>query len=230
MNSTTVFAPELNLSTSDPKEALDFVSQHEAQEIPLFTEAIIHRYDETAKEFIIEAESHPYRFTQPAYLEFCHQLGIPERFANKIPNDLLIRCVDEMLAASNEKIRLIVRDQNVIARCQRDTYVATNPREFFQAGEVLFQNHLFREASLSDRGTSILFEPLSGQMIQPNVENPSDQFNVGIAFGLGFQTGLIEAHPYSLRHVCLNVAITRSEVPKYNLVEKLKRKGSSKYY
>lgn len=230
MHSDTHFAPELSFTTPNQKEAVEFLVTHEAEERPIFTESIEHHYNAESKEFQIKAENQELRFTRPAYYEFCAQLGIPNRFAERIPNELLLQCVDEMLSDNNLKVRLIVRDKNIVSGCKRDSYIPVNPREFMEAGQMLFDNHLFREASISDHGTSFLFEPLTEQIITPSTQNVDDKFNVGIAFGLGYQTGLVEAHPYSLRHCCINVAITPSETPKYNLVEKVKRKSGARYY
>jgi len=230
MTSDTKFAQEINWSTQDIKEARDFLATHEVQEVPVFMEALVHSYDAGEKSFRLSAEGQQFRLTRTAYMEFCGTIGIPGKFADRIPNDLLIRCVDEMLDDTNDKVRLLVRDRDVICGVKRDSFIHTNPRDFLSAADGLLNSHQFREANVSDEGTSLLFEPMANQMIAPNVVNPDDRYNIGITFQLGYDAGLLEAHPYSLRHVCTNVAVTRSEAPKYRLVEKVRRASLGRYY
>lgn len=230
MTSDTKFAQELNKSLTDIQEARDFLTTHETQEVPVFMEALVHSYDAGEKSFHLSAEGQRFRLTRTAYMEFCQQIGIPGKFADRIPNDLLIRCVDEMLDSTNDKVRLLVRDKDVICGVKRDSYIGTNPRDFLGAADRLLAGHMFREANISDEGSSLLFEPMSGQMIQPSVENLNDRYNIGIAFQIGQSGGLLEAHPYSLRHVCTNVAVTRSESTKHQLVEKVRRANVNRYY
>ena len=71
---------------------------------------------------------------------------------------------------------------------------------------------------------------MTNQTIAPSVTNPNDRYNIGISFQMGYEAGLLEAHPYSLRHVCTNVAVTRSEAPRYRLVEKVRRASLGRYY
>lgn len=230
MHSDTVFSPALNYTSPDLTAVRDFLKVHETEERPCFTEAIKHHYDEAARRFGIMADGQALAFTREAYLEFCSVLGIPGKFADRIPNDLLTRNVEEMLDDNNQKVRLLIRDGNIVSGVKSDNYVTTNPRSFIEAAEPLLESHLFREASVTDGGTSLLFEPLKEQTIAPDVVKPDDRYNIGIAFDLGYKVGIVEARPYSLRHVCTNVAISASDAMKHRLVEKLRRNGSARYY
>lgn len=235
MNSDTNFKAPLSFSTTNVDEAANFLVDNKVEELPTFTESITHAYEPETKRFHITVDNEQLDFTRDAYLEFCGLIGIPGAFADRIPNDLLIQCVDEMLSTSNHKVRFLVRNKNIIVGSRRDNFVSVKPTEFLECASDLISNHAFREANIGDQGTALLFEPLKDSEISPTTGNVQDRFSIGVEFMFGMdffgraKSGLVSAYPYSLRHVCINIAGTTPTNPKWQLVETVTRKKNGAY-
>ncbi len=228
MNPDTKFALDLSHSSVDVKEVKDFLEKHRAEPIRVFSEDITHRYDEAEKTPMIQMEGSEFRFTSSAYYQFCQLVGLPTAFAMRIPAGLAQQNMEVLLdGEDSRKIQFMVRDTNVICGAFNTNHIHTEPLTFFDSAAQLLKKQLFREASISDWGTSFLFEPGTDSTIEPVT---GDSFNIGMGFQVGFSSGRIQADPYSLRHCCLNIAITASEFPRYRLLEKLKAKPSNLPY
>ena len=224
MDSATKFSQPLCFTSQDLNEVTQKLEENKTEDIPLFMEDFLVDYLPPDKIFQAKAEGKRHSFTLPAFYDFCGILGIPTPFVDKIPNALLNENIQKLLDDNNQKIRIGVRG-DTIAYTRKDNYVATNALEFLDVArqEKLLNTHLFREGSIGDNGVLLQFEPMLDRSLQPVVENPDDRYNVGTSFCLGFGSGLLQAFPYSFRHVCTNIALSKSYQSKYRLVEKIKK-------
>jgi hypothetical protein len=225
MHADTKFAPEITATLTSYQELGDFLQTHKAEEEPCFLEETVPLLSE--KEFRLDHSGKNYRFTRPAFFQYCAAMGIPPKFADKIPNDLLHSCMERLVEDDNQKLRLVIRDEDVISMVHKENFILTEPLEFQEAAKPLLDTHQFREANVSDFGTTMLLEPYRDQ----HFDLPGDDtFNVGMAFSIGYGSGTLRARPYSLRHCCINVAITATERPTSRIVETIgKRKKASAY-
>lgn len=222
MDSQTKFASCLSYTSSNPEDVVNFVADHKAELVPCFSEDLIHEWDSGSNQFRLKMGQESFELTYPAYLAFVQRLGIPPRFAEKIPNPLLVECVDKMLDDSNLKLQLKIRDKNVICGVHRDKQPIITFDQLFEGTVALTQSHLLREISVGDDEAAIFLEPLQFPCLTPNPNDPQDQYNAGISLKTGGGAGLIELLPYSHRQYCGNVALTSRDQSKTGLVEKLR--------
>jgi hypothetical protein len=223
MDLDTVFKPSLNDTLFTLDETYAFIKKHKTEEVLSFAEELEIRFNENQFYLVIDNEA--FLFTRDSFMEFCTLLGISKTFANKIPNDLLLQCIEKMISTSMTKIRFEVRDKNVIAQCKKETFSRIDPHTFFQEADPIFLKSKFREANIGDSLITMLVEPNGKSTIQ--VAN--DPFEIGIEFRLSLGKSLLEARPYSLRHACTNIASSYSKTPRNNLVQRLSTKTQGSY-
>ena len=210
-------------------EIVQKLEENKTEDVPLFMEDFQVKYDGTEKAFLGIAEGKERKFTLPAFYGFCNAIGIPAAFVDKIPNPLLDQNIQSLLDDNNQKIRIGTRG-DVIAYTRHDSYVPIKSLEFIDSVRPILPKHLFREGSLHDDGMILELEPLVDISLTPSTTDPMDKFNVGTAFHVGFGSGLVRAMPYSLRHVCLNVAISQPQMARNRLIEKVKKDKSAVPY
>ena len=228
MNPDTKFQAALSFTSSVLPEVQEFLEKHRVKEIPCFSDDIVHAL--AGESFSIDVEGQRFGFTKEAYLNFCQLIGIPKAFAEKIPTELLLQNVDEMLHFAKKKVKLYVRDGHTICGVEQNSFLYADPADFLEAARKIGSTTTFREGSISDLGSLFLFEPGNQSPMTPNVENQGDQFSVGMGFQIGYGSGRLRAEPYSLRHVCTNIAIAPSERPKYRLAERIKSQSKYRFY
>lgn len=223
MDLDTVFKPSLNETIFTLDQTYAFLDKHKTEELASFAEALEVRFNEN--QFYLVIDNEVFLFTRDSFLDFCTLLGISKTFANKIPNELLLQCIEKMLSTSLVKIRFEVRDKNVIAQCKKEAFSRIDPETFFQEADPVFNRSNFREANIGDNLVTMLVEPRGKSTIQ--VAN--DPFEIGVSFSLGLGKGLLEAQPYSLRHCCTNIASSYSRTPRNNLIQRLSPKTPGSY-
>lgn len=219
MTPDTLFQSALRYTTKNLSEGKDFIEARKQHIYSTFASELA--IEKVERQFVCSAEGRSLRFTENSFLRFCAAIGIPRGFAIKIPDDLLLKAIDTLLGSSNFKLHFIIRDGNVIGDLLQKAHA--EPLAFLEIADELTKEQQLREMSIGDNGTLLLFEPYSDQTIYPAADDP---YNVGAAFHLGCRPGLLEAVPYSMRHACGNIAITRTTNPKNTIAERLM--GSSK--
>lgn len=226
MDPETKFAPALDFTSSDLPTTIEFLERHSVEEIACFTENVVH--SSVDKQFMLDIEGQKFTLTEKAYLDFCQNIGIPKAFASKIDSKLLETNVDEMLSFGAKKLRVFVRNKNVICAVKQFSFIRSNPITFLEAGKEIFNNSIFREASISDSGATFLMEPKIGDPLIPG--SIDDKYSMGMAFQIGYSGGRLAAVPYSLRHACLNIALTKPDIIRSRLVERIKAGKPMGYY
>lgn len=228
MSPDTLFKSPVSFLSNDLQECQKVLDGAKVDIYPVFTEEL--SVSQSGNEFKLAMTGKELFFTQYTFFRFCGMLGIPAKFAAKIPNDLLLQSIDTMLSSGeNAKLQMVVRNGNVLSNILRDRQVYTDAAPLFEIGDDFTKGYQLREGNITDQGSLFLFEPYADQTIEPVKGDP---YNVGYALHFGIEPGLLLTSSYSFRHACGNISIAPIGNRRANVSERLisREKGKLDFY
>jgi hypothetical protein len=135
------------------------------------------------------------------YSNFVEELGIPAKYAEKVPKDLMVDHINFLLNAKRD-LRIRVDDSGII-RSFHPSYLPFTLEELVTNVTKITGSELLDQYSMVDESGAVVYSVAENFVSEPK---PGDFVNGGLAVNVNID-GFIEAFPYTFQLVCANGAI-----------------------
>lgn len=209
MSPNTIFRSADALEPKSLDEAISQVEQSKFEQDVSYAKEIEIKFIPEANEFEGVFGGRTARFSKIGFLRLCGAVGIPAGFAEKVPNDLLITNIEELLAGFEaKKLKMIYRG-NIVVDATKPGKCWVHPKtsiEYLAAGLKARNLISDRIVVTNDGVVANAYETPTTQF-----DLGADPFDLGIKLDYGYsKPGLLTSGFFSRRHACLNIAYAMS--------------------